>query len=40
MEKTHIFMYKGNDVVEGRIVDNHTNIVFLRKNDSVLISKE
>ena len=36
----HIFMYKGNDVVEGRIVDNHTNIVFLRKNENVILSKE
>ena len=34
-----ILMYNGNDCVEGRIVDNHTNIVYLRKNDEILINQ-
>ena len=36
----HIFMYKDNDVVEGRIVDNHTNIVLLKNNDEIILEKE
>lgn len=36
----HIFMYKGNDIVEGRIVNDHTNIVYLRKNDNTIINKD
>lgn len=36
----HIIMYGSNDVVEGRIVDNHTNIVYLRKNDEVILNKD
>ena len=36
----HIFMYKNNDVVEGRIIDNHTNIVYLRKNKDVIINRK
>lgn len=36
----HIFMYMNNDVVEGRIVDNHTNIVYLRKNENILVNRD
>lgn len=36
----HIFMYKDNDVVEGRIVDNHTNIVYLRKNNEEYVKRD
>ena len=36
----HIFMYKDDNVVEGRIVDNHTNIVYLRKNDKVYVNRD
>lgn len=36
----HILMYKDKDVVEGRIVDNHTNIVYLRKNDEIFINRD
>lgn len=36
----HIFMYKGNDIVESRIIDNHTNLVYLRKNGEIIIQKE
>lgn len=36
----HIIMHGSNDVVEGRIVDNHTNIVYLRKNDEVILDKD
>ena len=36
----HIFMYEGENVVEGRIIDNHTNIVYLRKNNEIMIEKE
>lgn len=36
----HIFMYKNNQVVEGRIVDNHTNIVYLRKNEEIIVQKD
>ena len=32
-------MYEGKDCVEGRIVDNHTNIVYLKKNDEILINQ-
>ena len=35
----HIAMYTEDDYVEGRIVDNHTNIVYLRKNDEVIINQ-
>lgn len=34
-----IKMYTENDFVEGRIVDNHTNIVYLRKNDEIFINQ-
>ncbi len=34
-----ISMYREDEFVEGRIVDNHTNIVFLRKNDDVIINQ-
>lgn len=36
----HLFIYKDNDVVEVRIVDNHINVVLVRKNDTVLLEKE
>ncbi len=36
----HIFMWSGEDEVEARIVDNHTNLVLLRKNDSYKINKK
>lgn len=36
----HIVMHGLNNVVEGRIVDNHTNIVYLRKNNEVLLEKD
>lgn len=36
----HIYMYKDKKVVEGRIVDNHTNIVYLRKNSEVILEKD
>ena len=36
----HIFMHKDNQVVEGRIVDNHTNIVLLKKNNEIILEKE
>lgn len=32
-----IIMKKDNDIVEGRIVDNHTNIVFLKKNNEIIL---
>ncbi len=34
-----IVMYTKDDFVEGRIVDNHTNIVYLRKNDDIIINQ-
>ncbi|MBQ8292338.1 MAG: serine dehydratase subunit alpha family protein [Bacilli bacterium] len=34
-----IVMYTEDDYVEGRIVDNHTNIVYLRKNDCVILDQ-
>lgn len=34
-----IIMYTETDFVEGRIVDNHTNIVYLRKNNDVLLEQ-
>jgi L-cysteine desulfidase len=36
----HIVMHGKNNVVEGRIIDNHTNIVFLRKNNEILLEKD
>lgn len=36
----HLFIYKDKDVVEVRIVDNHINVVLVRKNDTVLLEKE
>lgn len=36
----HLFLYLDNNVVEARMVDNHTNVVFLRKNEEVLINKD
>ena len=33
-------LFLGDDVVEARMVDNHTNIVYLRKNDNILINKD
>ena len=35
-----IELYLGDDVVEARMVDNHTNIVYLRKNDNILVNKD
>lgn len=35
----NIIMYTENDFVEGRIVDNHTNIVYLRKNDDIILNQ-
>ena len=35
----NIKMYDDKNFVEGRIVDNHTNIVYLRKNDEVFINQ-
>ena len=34
-----IIMYDDDVVVEGRIVDNHTNIVYLRKNDQIIVNQ-
>ena len=44
-ETTHIFdieikMYEKENTVVGRIVDNHTNLVYLSKNDNIIIKKE
>ena len=36
----HLFVSKGNDEVEVRIVDNHVNVVYVRKNDTILVEKE
>ncbi len=36
----HIFMTEGKDEVEARIVDNHTNLVLLRKNDTYEVNKK
>lgn len=36
----HIVMHGENNVVEGRIIDNHVNIVYLRKNNDVLLEKD
>lgn len=36
----HLFLYKGKDEVEVRIVDTHTNIVYIRKNDDIIKCKE
>lgn len=36
----HLFIYKDNNTVEVRIVDNHINVVYLRKNDLVIIERE
>lgn len=36
----HLFIYKENNTVEVRIVDNHINVVYLKKNDCVLIERE
>lgn len=35
----NIIMYTEDDFVEGRIVDNHTNIVYLRKNDDIIVNQ-
>ena len=35
-----LIMYSTTNEVEARIVDNHTNIVYLRKNDEILINKD
>lgn len=35
-----IKLYKDNHIVEARMVDNHTNIVYLRKDKEVLINKD
>ena len=35
-----IVMHGKNNVAEGRIVDNHTNIVYLRKNNDVILKKD
>ena len=35
----HIIMSDGENEVEGRIVDNHTNVVYLRKNDEIIINR-
>ena len=36
----HLFIYKDNDEVEVRIVDNHLNVVYLRKNNDILIKRD
>ena len=36
----HLFLYYADDIVEARMVDNHTNIVYLRKNDDILVNKD
>ena len=33
-------MYEKENTVVGRIVDNHTNLVYLSKNDNIIIKKE
>jgi L-cysteine desulfidase len=33
----HLLLHKGEDTVEVRIVNHHTNVVFLRKNDEILL---
>ena len=35
-----IVMFGENNVAEGRIIDNHTNIVFLRKNNQIILEKD
>lgn len=35
-----LLLYLNNDIVEARMVDNHTNIVYLRKNDNVMVNKD
>lgn len=35
----HMIMSKGDQVVEGRIVDNHINIVYLRKNNEIILNQ-
>lgn len=35
-----IVMSNKNDVVEGRIIDNHTNIVYLSKNNEIILNKD
>lgn len=36
----HIFMFSKQDVVEARIVDHHTNLVLLRKNQDYRIKRQ
>ena len=33
----HLILHKGEDSAEVRIVNHHTNVVFLRKNDEILL---
>lgn len=33
----HLILHKGEDAVEVRIVNHHTNVVFLRKNEEILL---
>ena len=33
----HLILYKGTDTAEVRIVNHHTNVVFLRRNDEILL---
>ena len=35
-----IVMHKNNEVVKGRIVDNHTNIVYLSKNNEIILNRK
>lgn len=36
----HVFMSCGGDICEVKIVDYHTNIVLIRKNEDVIVKKE
>lgn len=36
----HLFVFKDNDSVEVRIVDNHINVVLIKKNSDILLEKE
>ena len=36
----HIFAYHNNDVAEVRIIDNHTNIVLIKKNNDVILERD
>ena len=36
----HLFLKSKNNEVEARIVDNHVNIVYLRKNSEIIVNKD